>query len=209
MGLLPLHAVDTDTPHCRSKIIVNLRHIQIISIIWLQDENEVQVIWCCESLRSPQFFWQKLQCVAILPARVSMQAPQCGRVLDLCTAGFAKTVSNRIKPLKIVQLSDVQCFSHPSPSLLWWFVRDRQDISDLPHPPTTNHHPQDLTALSAISTSARSFSGTNCKANPQCSTASQVDAANVQLWKYGKLKQGAPCGWHQVDLLKTKFGNQT
>ena len=35
MGLLPLHAVDTDTPHCRSKIIVNLHHIQIISNIYI------------------------------------------------------------------------------------------------------------------------------------------------------------------------------
>ena len=144
------------------------------------------MIWCCELLRSPQFFWQKLQCVAILPARVSMQAPQCGRVLDLCTAGFAKTVSNLIKPL-IQNCPIVRCSMFLSPKsksslmICEGQTSDRQDKSDLPHPPTTNHHPQDLTALSAISTSARSFSGTNCKANPQCSTASQVDGANVQL----------------------------
>lgn len=103
------------------------------------------MIWCCESLRSPQFFWQKLQCVAILPARVSMQAPQCGRVLDLCTAGFAKTVSNRIKPL-IQNCPIVRCSMFLSPKsksslmICEGQTSDRQDKSDLPHPPTTNHH---------------------------------------------------------------------
>ena len=212
MGLLPLHAVDTDTPHCRSKIIVNLHQSYSNNFKYMITRRK----WSPSDL----VLWVATL-TSILLAKASMHRHSACKSVDASATvwtsfGFVhcricqdsikpnQTLNSKLSncPMFNVSLTQVQVFSDDL-----WGTDKTKAICHIPLPQTTIPKTSRLWAQSprllAVS-QVQTAKQTRSVPLPPKLTEPTYNFENTASWS-----RVAPCGWHQVDLLKTKFGNQT